>query len=227
MRLLWDHRLHTEDLQRHYRNMAREAREKGMSNASVPIASSSASPPWAAKAPPSRSVPPRVSSDMAPWAASKSLTEVDKVHDSDQTALLRAALALFENWNLPPGVLDEIRKNCSSAWASDAESTKKVSREQVVLNMKKKLEKKEQELRERKSALELARKLATEKQQKVLDQATVVSDLKLQLVGLRQDIRLMTSLQTILFHFDASSQVILTLTLCFFLPRLSLVHLSL
>ena len=57
-----------------------------------------------------------------------------------------------------------------------------------MLNMKKKLEKEEQELRERKSALELARKLATEKQQKVLDQATVVSDLKLQLVGLRQDI---------------------------------------
>ena len=60
-------------------------------------------------------MPPRVSSDTAPWAASKSLTEVDKVHDSDQTALLRAALALFENCNLPPGVLDEIRQNCSTA----------------------------------------------------------------------------------------------------------------
>ena len=98
---------HTEDLQRHYRNMAR--REKGTSNSSVLVASSSTSPPWVAKAPPPRSAP-RASSDTAPWAASLSLTEVDKVHDSDETALLRAALALFENCNLPPGVLDEIRK---------------------------------------------------------------------------------------------------------------------
>ena len=37
-----------------------------------------------------------------------SLSEVDKIHDSDQTALLRTALALFENCDLPPGVLDEI-----------------------------------------------------------------------------------------------------------------------
>ena len=57
-----------------------------------------------------------------------------------------------------------------------------------MLNMKKKHEKEEQELRERKSALELARKLAAEKQQKVMEQATVVSDLKLQLIELRQDI---------------------------------------
>ena len=84
---------HTEDLERHYGNMAREARDKGTSNASVPVASSSTSPP-----------------DTALWAASKSLTEVDKVHDSDQTAPLRAALALFENCNLPPGVHDEILK---------------------------------------------------------------------------------------------------------------------
>ena len=48
-------------------------------------------------------------------------------------------------------------------------------------------DKEEQELRERKSALELARKLAADKQQKVMEQATVVSDLKLQLVDLRQD----------------------------------------
>ena len=57
-----------------------------------------------------------------------------------------------------------------------------------MLNMKKKLDKEEQELRERKSALELPRKLAADKQQKVMEQATVVSDLKLQLVDLRQDI---------------------------------------
>ena len=130
---------------------------------------------------------PRVSSETPSWAASKSLTEVDKVHDSDQTALLRAALALFENCDLPPGVLDEIRKIVPPHRPPTRKATK-VSREQIVLNMKKKLEKEEQELRERKSALELARKLAAEKQQKVLEQATVVSDLKLQLVEIRQDI---------------------------------------
>ena len=59
----------------------------------------------------------------------------------------------------------------------------------LVLNMKKKLEKEEQELRERKSALELAaRRLVTEREQKVMDQATIVSDLKMQLVELRQNI---------------------------------------
>ena len=118
---------------------------------------------------------------------SKSLTEVDKVHDSDQTALLRAALALFENCNLPPGVLDEIRK-IVPPHRPPARKAPKVSREQIVMNMKKKLEKEEQELRERKSALELARKLAAEKQRNVMERATVVSDLKLQLVELRQDI---------------------------------------
>ena len=140
------------------------------------------SPPWAAKAPPSRSVPPRVSSDTAPWAASKPITEVDRVHHNDQTAVLRAALALFENISLPPGVLDEIRKIVLP------HRQPKVSRVQIVLNLKKKLEKEEQELRERKSSLELARKLAADKQQKVMEQATVVSDLKMQLVEFRQDI---------------------------------------
>ena len=48
--------------------------------------------------------------------------------------------------------------------------------------------KEEQELRDRKSALDQARKLVTERQQKVMDQATVVSDLKMQLVELRQNI---------------------------------------
>ena len=177
---------HTEDLQRHYPNVAREAREKGTSNSSVPVASSSSSPPRAAKAPPPCSVPPRVSS-TAPWAPSKPLSEVDKIHDSDQTALLRAALALFENCHFPPGVLDEIWK-IVPPHRPPTRKAPKVSREQIVLNMKKRLDKEEQELRERKSALEQARKLAAEKQQKVLDQATVVSDLKLQLVELRQDI---------------------------------------
>ena len=143
--------------------------------------------PWAAKAPPPRSLPPRASSDTAPWAASKSLTEVDKVHDSDQTALLRTALALFENCDLPPGVLDEIRK-IVPPHRPPTRKAPKVSREQIVLNMKKRLEKEEQELRDRKSALELARKLVAERQQKAMDQATVVSDVKLQLVEIRQDI---------------------------------------
>ena len=57
-----------------------------------------------------------------------------------------------------------------------------------MLNMKKRLEKEEQELRERKSSLEQARKLAAEKQQKVMGQATVVSDLQMQLLELRQHI---------------------------------------
>ena len=152
----------------------------------MPVASSSSSPLWAPNAPPPRSMPPRVSS-TAPWAPSKPLSEVDKIHDSDQTALLRTAMALFENCDLPPGVIDEIRKivppHRPPPWRQP-----KVSREQIVLNMKKKLEKEEQELRERKSALEQARKLAAEKQQKVMKQATVVSDLKMQLVELRKDI---------------------------------------
>ena len=43
-----------------------------------------------------------MSSDTAPWAASKPITEVDRVHDNDQTAILRAAFALFKNISLPP-----------------------------------------------------------------------------------------------------------------------------
>ena len=140
--------------------------------------------PWAAKAPPPRSVSPRVSSDTAPRAASKPFTEVDRIHDNDQTAILRAALALFENISLLPGVLDEVRK-IVPPHRPPTRRQPKVSREQIVMNMKKKLEKEEQELRERKSALELARKLAADKQQKVMEQATVVSDLKMQLVELR------------------------------------------
>ena len=132
---------HTEDLQCHYRNMAREAREKGMSGASTAVGSSSTPPPWAAKAPPPRSVPPRASS-TAPWAAPKSLSEVDKVHDSDQTALLRQALELFENCGLPSGILDEIRK-VVPPHRPPTRKAPKVSREQIVLNMKKKLEKEE------------------------------------------------------------------------------------
>ena len=57
-----------------------------------------------------------------------------------------------------------------------------------MLDMKKKLEKEEQELRERKIALDQARRLVTEREQKVMDQATIVSALKMQLVELRQSI---------------------------------------
>ena len=63
---------HTEELQRHYRNVAREARKKRTSGASATVASSSTSPPWTATAPPPRSVPPRTSS-TAPWATPQSL----------------------------------------------------------------------------------------------------------------------------------------------------------
>ena len=54
--------------------------------------------------------------------------------------------------------------------------------------MKKKLEKEEQELRERKIALDQARRLVMEREQKVMDQATTVSALKMELVELRQSI---------------------------------------
>ena len=57
-----------------------------------------------------------------------------------------------------------------------------------MLNMKKKLEKEEQELRDRESALDQARRLVTEREQKVMDQATAVSALKMELVELRQSI---------------------------------------
>ena len=68
--------------------------KKRTCGASAAVASSSTSPPWAAKAHPPRSVPPRTSS-TAPWATPKSLSEVDKIHDSDQTALLRTAWEPF------------------------------------------------------------------------------------------------------------------------------------
>ena len=100
-------------------------------------------------------MPPRASSGTPPWAASKPLTEVDKLHDSDQTAVLRAALALFENCNLPPDVLDEIRK-IVPPHRPPPRRQPKVSREQIVLNMKKRVAKEDQDLRERKTAFELA-----------------------------------------------------------------------
>ena len=181
---------HTEEMQRHYRNLAREAREeKGLSGASAAAGSSCMSPPWAAKAPPPRSVPPRTPrvSSPAPWAAPKSLSEVDRIHDNGQTALLRQALELFENCGLPPGILDEIRKVVPPHRPSTRKAPK-VSREQIVLDMKKKLEKEELELRERKNSLEQAKKLVLEREQKVMDQATIVSALKMELVELRQSI---------------------------------------
>ena len=112
---------------------------------------------------------------------------MDKIHDSDQTALLRQALELFENCGLAPGVLAEIHK-VVPPHRPPTRKAPKVSREQIVLDMKKKLEKEEQELRERKIALDQARRLVTEREQKVMDQATTVSALKMELVELRQGI---------------------------------------
>ena len=96
-------------------------------------------------------MPPRIprASSPAPWAAPKSLSEVDKIHDNGQTALLRQALELFENCGLPSGILDEIRK-VVPPHRPPTRKAPKVSREQIVLDMKKKLEKEELELRERK-----------------------------------------------------------------------------
>ena len=64
----------------------------------------------------------------------------------------------------------------------------KVSREQVLANLRKRVQRGEDELNRRKTALEAARKNAEEKQQMVMEQATVVSDLKNQHAELRGDI---------------------------------------
>ena len=112
---------------------------------------------------------------------------MDKIHDSDQTAFLRQALELFENCGLAPGILAEIRK-VVPPHRPPTRKAPKVSREQIVLDMKKKLEKEEQELRERKISLDQARRLVTEREQKVMDQATIVSALKMELVEFRQSI---------------------------------------
>ena len=112
---------------------------------------------------------------------------MDKIHDSDQTSFLRQALELFENCGLPSGILAEIRK-VVPPHRPPTRKAPKVSREQIVLDMKKKHEKEEQELRERKIAVDQARRLVTEREQKVMDQATTVSALKMELVELRQSI---------------------------------------
>ena len=88
---------------------------------------------------------------------------------------------------LRKGVLAEIRK-VVPPHRPPTRKAPKVSREQIVLDMKKKLEKEEQELRERKIVLDQARRLVTEREQKVMDQATAVSALKMELVELRQSI---------------------------------------
>ena len=61
----------------------------------------------------------------------------------------------------------------------------------------------------------------------VLGRRALRSSRRAQALVSSSDRRVASSLQTILFHIDASSHVILTLTLCVFLARLSLVHLSL
>ena len=95
----------------------------------------------------------------------------DDPHDSEQTALLRAALALFENYDLPKGVLEEIRK-CVFLHPPQRPAPKKqpkVSRVQEMLNFKKRVHREEQELDQRKTPLELARRAAEGKQQKVME----------------------------------------------------------
>ena len=73
---------HTEERRQHFRNLARAARNGGASNGA----------------------------SAADAACNPAPTETDP-HYSEQTALLRAALALFENYDLPEGLLDLIRRN--------------------------------------------------------------------------------------------------------------------
>ena len=138
---------HTEELQRHYQNMAREAGEKGTSGASAAVASSSTSPPWAAKAPPPRSVPPRTSSTLLgllpslsrKWTRSTTLIKL---------LFFETVLALFETCDLPRVFLMRFVR-VIPPHRPPTRKAPKVSREQILLNMKKKLEKEEQELRDR------------------------------------------------------------------------------
>ena len=57
-------------------------------------------------------------SDTPPLGCLQPLTEVDGVHDSDQTAVLRAAL--FQNCNLPPAMWDAWRTEVAGDLGSRA-----------------------------------------------------------------------------------------------------------
>ena len=181
---------HRDERRQHFRNLAREARDGGPANGASAAAAAPSPAPWTNKTPPARPVLPRTTASLPPWRAQASaqrpVAEADP-HDSEQTALLRAALALFENYDLPKGVLGEIRK-CVPPQRPTPKKQLRVSREQVMLNLRKWAYKEGEELDQRKSAVESARKTAEEKQQKVMEQATVVSDLKNQLAELRRDI---------------------------------------
>ena len=104
---------HTDERRQHFRNLAREARDGGATNGVSATAASPSYAPWTNKTPLARAVPPRTATSSPPWNVQASVqrpfAEPDP-HVSDKTALLRAALALFENFDLPKGVLDEIRK---------------------------------------------------------------------------------------------------------------------
>ena len=104
---------HTDERRQHFRNLALEARDGHATNGVSATAAAPSPAPWTNKTPPARAVPPCTAASSPPWGAQTSaqrpVAEADP-HDSDNTALLRAALPLFENYDLPKGVLDEIRK---------------------------------------------------------------------------------------------------------------------
>ena len=181
---------HTEEGRQHFRRMARDAREGGATNGSSAAAAAPTPTPWANKEQQARTVPPRTTASAPPWGpqppAQRPAAEAAP-HDSEQTALLRSALALIENYDLPKGVVDEIRK-CVPPQRPAPKKQPEVSREQEMLNLKKKVRREDQELDQRKTALEIAWRACEEKQQKVMERATVVSDLKNQLAVLRKDI---------------------------------------
>ena len=126
---------HTEERERgrrrHFRNVARAAREGGGTAGSSPAAAPTACSVCAAArkfdhAP--RGAQPR---------AQRPPAEADP-YDSEQTALLRAALALFQNCHLSNSFLEEIRK-CGPA----SKGQPNFSREQEMLNLKKKVHREE------------------------------------------------------------------------------------
>ena len=158
--------------------MAREGREGGATNGASAAAAAPTPAPWASNA----ATPP-----WRPQAfAQRPAAETDPL-DSEQTALLRAAQALFENYDLPTGALDEIRKRVPPQRPAPKKQPR-VSREQEAANLQKKVPREEQELDERKTAAEIAKIAADEEQERVTEQATVVSNLRNRLAELRHDI---------------------------------------
>ena len=110
--------------------------KKGTSNASVLVASSSTSPFWTAKASPPRSVPPVLLLTRLLGLLLSLSRKWTRFMIRTRLFFFERLWRCFENCNLPPGVLDEIRK-IVPPHRPPTRKAPKVSREQIVLNMKK------------------------------------------------------------------------------------------